>query len=54
MKQYVIYSESEEGFWSNVDGWVNYSNATFFKDYPSSIPMTKQEDAIVFEVEPVV
>ena len=31
--QYVIYSKTENLFWSNEDGWVDYNSATEFEGH---------------------
>ena len=44
---HYIYSNSEEAFWSNIDGWTELSGATPFYERPSSVPVSKANDARV-------
>ena len=45
---YVIYSQSEDGFWSNEDGWVDLDSATCFTVAEArtlNLPMSADDDA---------
>jgi hypothetical protein len=37
--KYVIYNESERGFWSNEDGWVDLATATIFDGVTGNLPI---------------
>lgn len=41
----VIYSASEEGFWSHEDGWGHIDTASHFFEPPSRLPMSSRNDA---------
>ena len=43
----VIRSESEQGYWSNDDGWVDLLDATEFsvEELEGYLPMTADRDA---------
>lgn len=48
--EYVIHSKSEDGFWSNEDGWVDdIDSATVFEAHEAAVstkPMSAETDAI--------
>jgi hypothetical protein len=46
--KYVIQSASEEGFWSNEDGWVDREGATVFEEHEIEeleLPESRGHDA---------
>jgi hypothetical protein len=44
--KYVIHSQSERGFWNNVDGWVySINDATLFDRQEGQLPVSMGHDA---------
>ena len=44
IQAHVIYSASEEGFWSNEDGWGHIDSASHYFDPPGRLPMSSGDD----------
>ena len=41
MDHYVIYNRSEDGYWSNSDGWVSLEDCTVFTEEDAGLPIPR-------------
>lgn len=58
LEKFVIQSKSEDGFWSNTDGWASLSSATHFcalyDDLGSiNLPISSGSDAVLLKLSEV-